>query len=89
MERASPTPADAAAVTEVLVAVESSLHGQAGFSQADLEDEWSELDLAENARVVRDGDRIARLHARCTSARALARRSGTSILTPSGEGSAS
>jgi GNAT superfamily N-acetyltransferase len=63
MERASPTPADAAAVTEVLVAVESSLYGQAGFSQADLEDEWSELDLEENARVVRDGDRIVGYYA--------------------------
>ena len=40
------------------MAVESSLYGQAGFSQADLEDEWSELDLEENTRVVRDGDRI-------------------------------
>jgi mycothiol synthase len=58
MERTSPTPADAAAVAEVLAALESSLYGQAGFSQADLEDEWSELDLEENARVVRDGDRI-------------------------------
>jgi GNAT superfamily N-acetyltransferase len=50
--------ADAAAVTEVVVALESSLYGQTGFSQADLEHEWSELDLEQNARVVRDGDRI-------------------------------
>src|SRR3954451_15932858 len=50
--------ADAAAVTEVVVALESSLYGQTTFSQADLEDEWADLDLEQNARVVRDGDRI-------------------------------
>lgn len=49
---------DAGAVTEVVVALESSLYGQTGFSQADLEDEWLDLDLEQNARVVRDGDRI-------------------------------
>ena len=57
----SATPAvaaDAAAVTEVVMALESSLYGQTSFSQADLEDEWSDLDLEQNARVVRDGDRI-------------------------------
>src|SRR5450755_743291 len=61
MERFFPTPAvaaDAAAVTEVVVALESSLYGQTTFSQADLEDEWSDLDLDQNARVVHDGDRI-------------------------------
>jgi mycothiol synthase len=51
-------PADAAAVTEVVAAVESSLYGQTTFSQADLEDEWSDVDLAQNARVIRQGDRI-------------------------------
>jgi mycothiol synthase len=50
--------ADAAAVTEVVGALESSLYGKTVFSQADLEDEWSDLDLEEHARVVRDGDRI-------------------------------
>jgi mycothiol synthase len=50
--------ADAAAVTEVVVALESSLYGQSAFSQADLEDEWLDLDLDQNARVVRDGDRV-------------------------------
>lgn len=50
--------ADAAAVTEIVVAVESSLYGQSRFSQADLEDAWSDLDLERNARVVRHGDRI-------------------------------
>src|SRR5450755_58753 len=61
MERVFPTPAvaaDAAAVTEVVAALESSLYGQTTFSQADLEDEWSDLDLEQNAHVVRDGDRI-------------------------------
>ena len=61
MERVFLTPAvaaDAAAVTEVIVALESSLYGQSAFSRADLEDEWAELDLEQNTRVVRDGDRI-------------------------------
>jgi mycothiol synthase len=50
--------ADAAAVTELVVALESALYGQSTFSQADLEGEWSDLDLEQNAHVVRDGDRI-------------------------------
>jgi GNAT superfamily N-acetyltransferase len=49
---------DAAAVTEIVVALETSLYGQGLFSQADLEDEWVDLDLEQNARVVRDGERI-------------------------------
>jgi len=51
-------PADAAAVTELVAALESSLYGQSTFSQADLEGEWAELDLDQDAWVVRDGDRI-------------------------------
>ena len=61
MEHAFSTPAvaaDAAAVTEVVAALESSLYGKTTFSQADLEDEWSELDVERDARVVRDGDRV-------------------------------
>ena len=58
MERAFPTPADAAAVTEVVTALEARLYGESSFSQADLEDEWSNLDLERNACVVRDADRI-------------------------------
>jgi mycothiol synthase len=50
--------ADAAAVTELVVAAESACYGQSAFSQADLEDEWLEVDLERDARVVRDGDRI-------------------------------
>jgi mycothiol synthase len=61
MERLLPTPAvaaDAAAVTEVIAALESSLYGPSTYSQSDLEDEWLEFDLEQNTRVVRDGDRI-------------------------------
>src|SRR4051812_48677979 len=50
--------ADAAAVTQVVVSLESSLYGETAFSQADLEGEWSDIDLEQNARVVRDGDRV-------------------------------
>ena len=61
MERALPTPAvaaDAAAVAEVVAALESSLYGPSAFSQADLEGEWSDLDVERDTRVVRVGDRI-------------------------------
>jgi mycothiol synthase len=60
MEGAFPpaVAADAAAVTELVLALESSLYGQSAFSQADLEGEWSELDLEQDTRVIRDGDRI-------------------------------
>jgi mycothiol synthase len=49
---------DAAAVAEVVAAREASLYGQAAFSQADLTDDWLELDLHRDVRVVRDGDRV-------------------------------
>jgi mycothiol synthase len=52
------TPGDAAAVTGIVVAVESEFYGASTFSQGDLEDEWGTLDLAESARVVRDGARV-------------------------------
>jgi GNAT superfamily N-acetyltransferase len=61
MEGAFSTPAnalDAPGVAEVVAALESSLYGQSAFSQADLEEEWLELELVRDARVVRDGDRI-------------------------------
>jgi mycothiol synthase len=61
MQRVLATPAvagDAAAVTEVVVALERSLYGHSAFSLGDLQDEWSDVDLEQNARVVRDGDRI-------------------------------
>ena len=50
--------ADAGAVTELVVARQSSLYGESAFSQADLEAEWSDLDLEQNARVIGDGERI-------------------------------
>ena len=50
--------ADAAAVTVVRVALETFLYGQSSLSQADVEDEWLDLDLERNARVVRDGERV-------------------------------
>ncbi|HEY0417478.1 MAG TPA: GNAT family N-acetyltransferase [Gaiellaceae bacterium] len=52
--------ADAAAVTEVVAALESSLYREAStsFSEDDLEDEWSSLDLERNTYVVRDGTRV-------------------------------
>ena len=50
--------AAAAAVTEVVAALESSLYGETTFSVADLEAEWSEIDVERDARVVRDGDRV-------------------------------
>ena len=89
MERAVLTPAvaaDAAAVTELVVALESSLYGESAFSQADLEDEWSDLDLEQNARVVRDGDRIVGYGAVRERASSGAPR-GTSTPTRSGAGS--
>jgi GNAT superfamily N-acetyltransferase len=50
--------ADAGAVAELIAALESSLYGRSAFSQADLVDEWSNVDLEQNVRVVRAGDRI-------------------------------
>ena len=61
MARALPTPAvaaDAAAVTEVVAALESSLYGQSAYSQADLEEEWSDVGVGQDTSVVRDADRI-------------------------------
>lgn len=52
-----PVAADAAGVTEVVSAMEASLYGQSAYSQADLQDEWSELDLAHDAYVVNEGGR--------------------------------
>lgn len=40
------------------MAIESSLYGHTTFSQGDLEDEWSDLDLERDVSVVRDGGRI-------------------------------
>ena len=53
-----PLAADAAGVADLVVAVESSLYGRGGFSRADLEDEWSDVDLGRDAWVVAGGERI-------------------------------
>ena len=45
-------------MTEVVAALESSVYGRSTFSQADLENEWLELDVERDTRVVRDGGRI-------------------------------
>ncbi len=61
MEDAALSPAvaaDAAGVAELVAALEIALYGQTTFSLSDLEDEWADTDLAEDARVVRDGGRI-------------------------------
>jgi hypothetical protein len=76
MERAFPTPAvaaDAAAVTEVVAALESSLYGQTSFSQADLEDEWSDINLGAG-RACRATATGSSATARCASEGSLARR---------------
>jgi mycothiol synthase len=52
------TPADAAAVTEIVAATEARMYGPSTYSQADLESEWSEIDPARDAKVVRDGERV-------------------------------
>lgn len=50
--------ADAGAVAELIAALESCLYGRSAFSQADLVDEWSDVELEQNTRVVRIGDRV-------------------------------
>src|SRR5262245_34543442 len=40
------------------MALETAAYGRTTYSQADLEQEWSELDLAQDTRVLRDGDRV-------------------------------
>jgi hypothetical protein len=90
MARVFSTPAvaaDAAPVTEVVAALESSLYEQTTFSQCDLEDECSELDLARDARVVRDGDRIVGYGVVRASEASSGAWRGTSTPTRSGAGS--
>ena len=51
--------ADAHAVTAIVVAMESLLYGRpSDFSEPDLLEEWAELDVGRDARVVREGDRV-------------------------------
>jgi mycothiol synthase len=61
LDRLSLTPAappDAAAVAELVAGLESSMYGESAFSVADLEEEWTEIELERDARVVRDGDGV-------------------------------
>jgi len=50
--------ADAAGVTAVVAGLEGLLYGTIGYSQADLEDEWRELDLGRDTFVLVDGGAI-------------------------------
>jgi mycothiol synthase len=54
MEPRPATPADAEAVTEIVAAIETHFYGGTTFSQADLEDEWSELEIGSDTCVVGD-----------------------------------
>jgi mycothiol synthase len=49
---------DVAAVAELVIAYERSLYGETGFSLGDLEAEWESLDLARDALVLLDVDRV-------------------------------
>src|SRR5215218_923711 len=50
--------ADTAAVAEVQLALETSLYGHTDYSQSDVEDEWSDLDLERDTFVVVAGERV-------------------------------
>jgi mycothiol synthase len=53
-----PVAADAPAVAELVIAYERSLYGTTAYSLADLEAEWESLDLARDALVLLDADRV-------------------------------
>jgi mycothiol synthase len=53
-----PAPSDAGAVAELVIAYERSLYGETAYSLGDLEAEWTTLDLARDALVLLDGERI-------------------------------
>jgi mycothiol synthase len=55
----SPAATDLAAIAETIAALQISLYPDSAFSQADLQHDWSDLNLHRDARVVRDGARIA------------------------------
>jgi mycothiol synthase len=54
----APVTADAPAVAELVIAYERSLYGTTAYSLADLEAEWETLDLARDALVLLDGERV-------------------------------
>lgn len=49
---------DEPAVAGVVSALEAAHYGQTTFSEDDLRDEWSSLDLDQQVRVVREGERV-------------------------------
>jgi mycothiol synthase len=53
-----PAAADTAAVAAVQLALESALYGHTEYSQSDVEEEWSDLDLERDALVVCEGERV-------------------------------
>jgi hypothetical protein len=56
--RRPPAPSDAATVAALVIAYERSVYGETGYSLGDLKAEWQALDLARNALVLLDGERI-------------------------------
>lgn len=52
------SPDDAAGVAGVVAALEAAVYGKTVFTTGDLEEEWSEIDVARDATVVREGGRI-------------------------------
>jgi mycothiol synthase len=56
--RRPPVPGDAAAVAELVIAYERSLYGGTEYSLGDLEAEWEALDLARDALVLLNGERV-------------------------------
>ena len=53
-----PVAADAPAVADLVIAYERSLYGTTAYSIGDLEAEWESLDLARDALVLLDGERV-------------------------------
>ena len=56
--RRPPVQSDAAAVAELVIAYERSLYGETTYSLSDLEAEWESLDLARDALVLLDSERV-------------------------------
>ncbi len=56
--RRAPAPRDAPAVADLVIAYERSLYGETTYSLGDLQAEWESLDLARNALVLLDGERV-------------------------------
>jgi mycothiol synthase len=58
LQRRPPVLDDAAAVAELVMAHERSLYGATGYSLGDLQAEWETIDLARDALVLLDGERV-------------------------------